>query len=289
MWIVPLVLAVAPAAGDAGSPPATLPANRSSSVKPSRHLCVERFGGTRFRKIRPAYVSVVYPGGPPQEVGVLTSRELKCFELAEGAFTVQLKSFSAATADEPRTAEEICGEVQVSGLRAGWIKVSVNAGSKSPTGCPWMISSRIGGGPLPTLPPRSEELVEKDFLVLPVVGSYVEARRVAALAARRLGLKLDLRGARPTAKGGLTFSRAECDANDWDYPCYVSRGRYDDGAYVSVDEAGSFFDGEERGYLVILGSGPKDDPATRALLEKARSPFPKAEIRTDDVSLACIH
>ena len=57
----------------------------------------------------------------------------------------------------------------------------------------------------------------------------------------------------------------------------------DDGTYVSVDVADRFFDNEAQGYLVILGSGPKDDPSTRALAEKARSLFPLAELRTDDV------
>ena len=82
---------------------------------------------------------------------------------------------------------------------------------------------------------------------------------------------------------------ADGKANDWGYPCYVTRGRDDDGAYVSVDEAGRFFDAEEEGYLVILGSGPKDDPSTRAVAEKARPLFPSAEIRTDDVWQGCIH
>jgi hypothetical protein len=104
-----------------------------------------------------------------------------------------------------------------------------------------------------------------------------------------LGLKLDLRRARSDGHGGLTFSPADCKANDWGHPCYVARGRDDDGAYVSIDDARRFFEGEEQGYLVILGSGPKNDPSTRALEEKARTLFPSAEVRTDDVWQGCIH
>ena len=49
----------------------------------------------------------------------------------------------------------------------------------------------------------------------------------------------------------------------------MSRGREDDGPYVSLDVADRFFDAEAQGYLIILGSGPKDDPANaRALAEK---------------------
>ena len=132
-------------------------------------------------------------------------------------------------------------------------------------------------------------MVEKDFVVLPAIASYTEAHLVARTAARRLGLKLDLRRARPDGYGRLTFPPADCKANDWVYPCFVSRGRQDDGTYVSVDVADRFFDAEARGYLVILGSGPKDDPSTRALAEKARSLFPLAELRTDDVWQGRIH
>ena len=82
---------------------------------------------------------------------------------------------------------------------------------------------------------------------------------------------------------------ADCRSNDWDYPCYVTRGRWDDGAYVSVDEAYRFFDGEERGYLVILASGPKGNPLAQAVVEEAQALLPAAELRTDDVSEGCVH
>lgn len=220
----------------------------------------------------------------------MVEKELKCFELAGGSFRVQLKSNSAARASTGEPAPETCGDrIDVSGMRTGWLEVSLNGRPGTPVGCPWTVTSKRGYGPLPTILPRPAEMAEKDFVVLPAIASYAEARRVASTAARRLGLKLDLRRARPDGHGGLTFSPADCKANEWEHPCYVARGRYDDGAYVSVDEARRFFDGEDQGYLVILGSGPKNDPSTRAVAEKARALFPSAEVRTDDVSLGCIH
>ena len=220
----------------------------------------------------------------------MVSKELKCFELAGDSFTVQLNSNSVARASAAEPAQEVCGDrIEISGLRTGWIEVSLNGRPGTPVGCPWTVTSKRGYGPLPTLPPRPGEMAEKDFVVLPAIASYAEARRVAATAARRLSLKLDLRRARSDGHGGLTFSPADCKANDWEHPCYVARGRTDDGAYVSIDEAGRFFDAEEQGYLVILGSGPKNDPSTRAVAEKARALFPSAELRTDDVWQGCIH
>ena len=241
-------------------------------------------------KARPTYVTVGYGGRPQEEIGSVVAKELKCFELAGGTFTVQLNSNSVARASAAEPTREACGDrIDVSGLRTGWIEVSLNGRPGTPVGCPWTVTSKRGYGPLPTIPPRPAEMAEKDFVVLPAIASYAEARRVASSAARRLGLKLDLRRARPDGHGGLTFSPVDCEANDWEHPCYVSRGRDDDGAYVSVDEARRFFDAEEQGYLVILGSGPKNDPSTRAVGEKARALFPSAEVRTDDVWQGCIH
>ena len=219
----------------------------------------------------------------------MVSNELKCFELAGGPFTVQVNSKSVASRAAEGVPEACGGRIEGSGMRSGWIEVSLLGRPETPVGCPWSITSKRGYGPLPTLTPRPAELAEKDFVVLPTIASYAEARRLAGAAARRLGLKLDLRRARSNGHGGLTFSPADCKANDWEYPCYVARGRYDDGAYVSIDEAGRFFEAEEQGYLVILGSGPKNDPSTRGVAEKARALFPSAELRTDDVWQGCIH
>jgi hypothetical protein len=220
----------------------------------------------------------------------VVSKELKCFELTGESFTVQLNNNSVERASAAEPVQEVCGDrIEISGLRTGWIEVSLDSRPATPFGCPWIVTSKRGYGPLPAVPPRSEEMAEKDFVVLPAIASYAEARRVAGTAARRLGLKLDLRRASPDGHGGLTFSPADCEANDWEHPCYVTRGRYDDGAYVSIDEARRFFEGEEEGYLVILGSGPKNDPSVRAVAEKARALFPSAELRTDDVWQGCIH
>ena len=219
----------------------------------------------------------------------MMSKELKCFALPSGSFSVQLNNHSLASVSPDAPERDVCANrIAISGMQAGWFEVSLHGRGGKP-GCPWAITSKIGSGPLPTIAPRKAEMVEKDFVVLPAIASYTEAHRIARTAARRLGLKLDLRRARPDGYGRLTFPLADCQANDWAYPCFVSRGREDDGTYVSVDVAERFFDAEARGYLVILGSGPKGDPSTRALAEKARSLFPLAELRTDEVWRGCIH
>ena len=294
VWSVALfLLAAVPVVKDGGSPPgcSTCLSRPAREGRPVPHLCVRRFGGSRATKARPTYITVGYGGRPQQEIGSVVSKELKCFELAGGSFTVQLNSTSAGERIRGRNGARSLRRTN-RGLRtADWMDRGFFG---RPTGDAGRVSlDRHVEARVRTTadhPSASrEEMVEKDFVVLPAIASYAEARRVAGAAARRFGLKLDLRRARPDGHGGLTFSPADCKANDWEHPCYVARGRDDDGAYVSVDEAGRFFDAEEQGYLVILGSGPKDDPSTRAVAEKARPLFPSAEIRTDDVWQGCIH
>lgn len=133
-----------------------------------------------------------------------------------------------------------------------------------------------------------DETAEKDFVVLPPVSSYAVALRTARAAAAHLRLRFELRDSRPDGHGGLTFPPTVCEDNGWDFPCYVTRGRFDDGLYVSIDES-SVVDSEVPGYVVVLASGPKDDPDTRALLERARAAFPAVELRTARIYQGCIH
>lgn len=293
VWSVALFLFAAATDGGAmqsASPTAPATTWRSPASIPLPHVCVQRFGGSRAAKARPTYITVAYGEGPPREIGSVVSKELKCFELAPGPFTVRFNSNSVSSPPAAADAPEVCGErITSSAMRTGWIGAWLIGQPGTPAGCPWSLNMVRGVGALPTLDPRPTQMTEKDFVVLPAIASYAEARRVAGAAARGLGLKVDLRRARPDGHGGLIFSAADCKANDWDYPCYVARGRYDDGAYVSIDEAARFFDDEEEGYLVILASGPKGDPLAQAVAKKALALFPAAELRTDAVSEACIH
>ena len=82
--------------------------------------------------------------------------------------------------------------------------------------------------------------VKKSFVIIISTKSYAAAKNVAVEAASKLNLKLDLRGLKPNKGSGLTYNAKECEGNGWDYPCYVSRGRSDDGEFVTIDYSNSF-------------------------------------------------
>jgi hypothetical protein len=133
------------------------------------------------------------------------------------------------------------------------------------------------------------DVVPKSFVILKATASYSDARAVAATAAEDLALRLDLRDLAPHATLGLTFSEDTCQSEFGEFPCYVPRGRFDDGVYISIEHSGSYEGMDDGQYLVVLASGAPHDRAVRSALRRAKSAFPAAVIKTTPVYLGCIH
>ena len=104
-------------------------------------------------------------------------------------------------------------------------------------------------------PDHDPDIVRKSFVVIKATPSYAEARALAVAAAERLAIRLDLRELVPDATVGLTFSQDACASEFGEFPCYVPRGRWDDGVYLSVEHSSSYEGFEEGLYVVVLASG----------------------------------
>ena len=108
-------------------------------------------------------------------------------------------------------------------------------------------------------PDRDPDIVRKSFVIIKATPSYAEARALAAAAAERLAIRLDLRELVPDVSVGLTFSQDACASEFGEFPCYVPRGRWDDGVYLSVEHSSAYEGFEEGPYVVMLASGsPRD-------------------------------
>ena len=138
-------------------------------------------------------------------------------------------------------------------------------------------------------PDRDPEIVRKAFVILKATPSYAEARGVAMSAAERLAIRLDLRELVPDHEMGLTFSEEACKNEFGEFPCYVPRGRWDDGVYISVEHSSSYEGLEEGRYIVVLASGAPRDRSIGAAVRRARDSFPDVTVRTAPVYLGCIH
>jgi hypothetical protein len=132
----------------------------------------------------------------------------------------------------------------------------------------------------------AQPFTKVNFVIVQSTKDYAVAKATALSAAQKLNYKLDLRDLKPHKKTGLTFSKAVCE-NDGGYPCYIARGRYDAGEYVSIewsDEITGFAKGY---YVVIIASGDAD--LTKAALKKARAFFKDAYSKSAQVYVGCMH
>jgi hypothetical protein len=140
-----------------------------------------------------------------------------------------------------------------------------------------------------SVPDRDPDTVRKSFVILRATPSYSEARALAVAAAERLAIRLDLRELVPDASAGLTFSRDACANEFGDFPCYVPRGRWDDGVYLSVEHSSSYEGFDEGLYLVMLASGSPRDRTIGAAVRRAKGPYPDVSVKTAPVYVGCIH
>lgn len=130
------------------------------------------------------------------------------------------------------------------------------------------------------------------FVIAASEPSYAQAVMKAATLAEKSGLIYSSNGLNFDPKhkndnGGLTYSKQSCDDNGWDYPCYVSRGRWDDGVYITV-EYSSAIQGFTPGlYVVIAASGSKENIAPT--LQTVKQSIPDAYMKTSSVYVGCMN
>ncbi len=131
--------------------------------------------------------------------------------------------------------------------------------------------------------------VQKSFLILRSTTNYAEARQVAEKASNVLEIPLDLRGLLNRDSGGLTLNKGECSEAGWGYPCYVARGRDDDGAYISI-EYSTAYEGFTKGlYIVVGASGNPDSAFLKRWGSESKKKYPDSYIKHTEVYVGCIH
>ena len=133
-----------------------------------------------------------------------------------------------------------------------------------------------------------EAMVAKEFVIVRSTTSFDEATRVARETAAACGLPLNLRGALQKGRG-LTFSEERCEESGFDYPCYVARGRYDDGVYVSVEWSSAYSSFAKDRYVVIAASGDQGADEIPKTLAAVQPKFPDSYRKSSKVYMGCIH
>jgi len=141
----------------------------------------------------------------------------------------------------------------------------------------------------PKCDPNQEPFLDKEFVILKSTPAFKEATQSAAKAAAALGVALNLRGLSPELRTGLTLSREDCARSELPYPCYVPRGRWDDGVYVSVEWSSEYAFSARGLYVVMVASGAAGSGETRRMLEATRRFYPDAYAKQARVYVGCAH
>jgi len=133
--------------------------------------------------------------------------------------------------------------------------------------------------------------LKKDFLLISSTKDYKSALLTAQKASKALDIKLDLRGlinANDTLVG-LTLPSDSCLKYSGDSICYIARGRWDDGTYISIEYSNAYQSFAKGYYIVVVGSAENKNLELKAILKKAKTKYPTAYIKTSKVYMCCMH
>ena len=128
------------------------------------------------------------------------------------------------------------------------------------------------------------------FVILRSTSDYAEARRVAEEAAKVLEVPLNYRGLQFDEKLGLSFSAEVCQQEaSAPHPCYLARGRYDSGEYLSIERSDAYESFQPGYFIVIFATGAPGSAELASSLAKARKRYADAYLKSEKVYHGCMH
>ena len=136
------------------------------------------------------------------------------------------------------------------------------------------------------IPVLTEEIYyqQVQFLIAKSTKDYNEAKREAINLSKKLNITLNLRDLQFNKKSFLSFDRKICEDNLYDYPCYMPRGRYDDGEYISIEHTNSYKDFKDGYYMIVVASGIDLDN----ILKKVKKSVKDVYIKSTNIYMGSI-
>jgi anti-anti-sigma regulatory factor len=131
----------------------------------------------------------------------------------------------------------------------------------------------------------SQQSIEKDFLIVKTTKVYSEAKKFVTEFSKRSGIVVDLRGVSYQKEVGLTPKKEACLESGFRYPCYIARGRYDDGFYLSIEHSDAY-EGFTKGYYIVMAASGEIDEKT---IQNVKEFISDSYIKKSMVYMGCIH
>jgi hypothetical protein len=119
--------------------------------------------------------------------------------------------------------------------------------------------------------------------------SYASALKTAKGAAKKLGIKLNLRGLELHAKTGLTFSKRVCE-REWNYwPCYAGRDIDQKGPSISIEYSSGFKGFSPDYYIVVALVDTPESALIKKTIKAAKKYKNDAYIKNTQMWMGCSH
>lgn len=131
--------------------------------------------------------------------------------------------------------------------------------------------------------------VKKEFLIIHSGKDYAAALKKANDASKKLKLKLDLRNLQANKEIGLSHPEKICEDDFGFFPCYIARGRYDDGSYISIEYSDAYIEFEKGYYIVVVSSYSSGNVNNKSMLAKTQKIYKDAYLKASKVYTGCIH
>ncbi len=131
----------------------------------------------------------------------------------------------------------------------------------------------------------SQQSVEKDFLIVKTTKVYSEAKKFLIDFSKCSGIAIDLREVSYQDKIGLTPKKEVCLESGFIYPCYIARGRYDDGVYLSIEHSDEY-EGFTKGYYVVMAASGDIGKKT---IQNVKEFVSDSYIKKSMVYMGCTH
>jgi hypothetical protein len=130
-----------------------------------------------------------------------------------------------------------------------------------------------------------QQSVEKEFLIVKTTKVYSDAKKFVIDFSKRSAITIDLRGVLYREDLGLTSKKEECIESGFSYPCYIARGRYDDGVYLSIEHSDAY-EGFTKGYYVVIAASGEVDSETIGTVKEF---IPDSYVKKSSIYMGCIH
>jgi hypothetical protein len=133
--------------------------------------------------------------------------------------------------------------------------------------------------------------VPKDIVILQSTRDYAAALAGARQAAVKLQRPFQLRDNHPNKALGLSLTKADCEGDGYDFPCYQPRGQgaAEDSDYLSVEYSDGY-DGFAKGYYIVVAALAQPNSANlRQTLARVHRAYPTAYAKRTAVWFGCMH